>query len=207
MGRTGSDTKARLIETATRMIWASSYNAVSVDDICKEADVKKGSFYHYFPSKAHLALESMQSGIEQFREKYNDMFSVTRPPLERFEMMVSFIIDQQKEVSAEIGHACGCPFITLGTEMAAQAPEIAETITSVCGEKATYYESALRDLVNEGLIPQDTDVTLKAQEIYSFIIGQLILARINNDLVSFEKHMKKGLFDLIGVRPAGKSKE
>lgn len=56
MGRAPTNTKTKLIETATDLIWRDSYGSVSVDDICAQTGVKKGSFYHYFPSKAHLAL-------------------------------------------------------------------------------------------------------------------------------------------------------
>lgn len=200
MARAPTDTKQRLIDTARELIWSESYNAVSVDEICKKADVKKGSFYHYFPSKSHLALETMDSCMEETKLKYDDIFSPTRPALERFALMARHVIDQQKEISEELGHVCGCPFATLGSEMAAEGSEVAEKISGICAKKAAYYESGLRDLIAEGTIAADTDVTVKANEIFSFVIGQLIMARIKNDLSFIENNLERGLFDLIGVR-------
>jgi TetR/AcrR family transcriptional repressor of nem operon len=55
MPRPPTGTRQKLIDTATDLIWTSSYGSVSVDDICHTAGVKKGSFYHYFPSKHDLA--------------------------------------------------------------------------------------------------------------------------------------------------------
>ena len=43
MGRT-SDANERLMSAALDLIWEESYGAVTIDDICKRADVKKGSF-------------------------------------------------------------------------------------------------------------------------------------------------------------------
>lgn len=200
MGRAPTNTKQKLIDTARELIWSESYNAVSVDDICKKSDVKKGSFYHYFPSKAHLALETMDACMEETKLKYDDIFSPTRPPLERFELMARHVIEQQKEISEELGHVCGCPFATLGSELAAQDKEIGEKISSICAKKAAYYENALRDLVAEGAIASDTDVAVKADEIFAFIIGHLIMARIKNDLSFIEKNLEHALLSLIGIK-------
>lgn len=206
MGRKPTNTKEKLLATATELIWANSYNAISVDDICQKADVKKGSFYHYFPSKAHLALASMDSCMAEMLTTYNDIFSPTRPPLERIEKLVAHILDKQREISAELGHVCGCPFATLGSELAAQDPEIGATITEACTKKTMYYESTLRDLIREERIASDTDVSLKANEIFAFIVGQLIMARIKNDLGFLEDNLEQGLLDLIGVKIQKKQK-
>ena len=80
MGRKPTNNREKLIETALELIWLESYNAVSVDDICKKAGVQKGSFYHYFPSKAHLALETMDDCVQQHIAEYEEMFSADTPP-------------------------------------------------------------------------------------------------------------------------------
>ncbi|HSH94300.1 MAG TPA: helix-turn-helix domain-containing protein, partial [Roseimicrobium sp.] len=49
-----SDAKQRLMDAAQNLIWERSYGATSVDDICAKADVRKGSFYHFFRSKSEL---------------------------------------------------------------------------------------------------------------------------------------------------------
>ncbi len=200
MGRPPRDTKQKLIDTATELIWSESYSAVSVDEICKKADVKKGSFYHYFPSKAHLAMETMDACMQETKQRYDDIFSSTRPALDRFRLMTRHVIDQQKEISAELGHVCGCPFASLGAELAAKDKELDAKITDICAKKSAYYESALRDLAAEGLIDENTDIEVKAGEIFAFIIGQLMMARIKNDLSFMESNLERALMDLIGVR-------
>lgn len=198
MGRT-SDTRDKLIETAIELMWRDSYNAVSVDDICKKADVKKGSFYHYFPSKIDLANAAMQSCTCEMKSRYDDMFSPTRPPLERLDLMIDFVIESQKEIAAKYGHVCGCPFITIGSELAAQDDAMAQTISGILDMKTAYYKSALKDLVDLNQIPADTNVDEKAQEIFSFIVGQLTVARIRDDIGYLENHMKQSLRNLLGV--------
>lgn len=199
MSRTPSNTKDRLIETARDLIWRNSYNAVSVDDICAAADVKKGSFYHFFPSKAHLALATIDSCMQEMKADYNEIFSKDRPPVERFRLMARHVFEKQDEISKELGHVCGCPFATLGSELAAEDEEIGGTIARICAEKAAYYEDGLKDLQAEGLIPASIDVKSKADEIFALVVGQLLMARIKNDLSFIEHKLEESLFNLIGI--------
>lgn len=200
MGRSATNTREKLIDTAKDLIWRDSYNAVSVDDICKKADVQKGSFYHYFPSKAHLALETMDACMSETLSIYNDIFSPVRPAKERFERMIDHVIAKQKEAEKELGRVGGCPYATLGSELAAQDEEMGVKITDICQKKKTFYESALRDLKTDGLIDPGVDVVQKANEIFALILGQLIMARIQNDLTNLEQNLQRAVFDLIGLK-------
>ena len=60
MGRT-SNADDRLKDAAIALMWEESYGAVTIDDICRRADVKKGSFYYFFDSKADLAATAFKS--------------------------------------------------------------------------------------------------------------------------------------------------
>ena len=61
MGRV-SDARERLLEAVYELTWQQGYNAVTVDAICERAGVKKGSFYHYFDSKADLTKAAIANG-------------------------------------------------------------------------------------------------------------------------------------------------
>jgi TetR/AcrR family transcriptional repressor of nem operon len=50
------DSKTKLLDAAMHEIRARGYAATTVDDICREAGVTKGSFFHHFKSKDDLAL-------------------------------------------------------------------------------------------------------------------------------------------------------
>jgi TetR/AcrR family transcriptional repressor of nem operon len=51
--------KVRLLNAALHAIRAKGYAATTVDDICREAGVTKGSFFHHFKSKDELALAAI----------------------------------------------------------------------------------------------------------------------------------------------------
>ena len=50
------ETRGKIIEAAIRLFSNRGFNSASVDDICAEAGVSKGAFYHHFESKQALFL-------------------------------------------------------------------------------------------------------------------------------------------------------
>ena len=55
-------------------------------------------------------------------------------------------------------------------------------------------------MVAEGLLPTDTDVKAKAHEIFAYMLGQMTLARIQNDLELLKRDLLPGLMGLLGVQ-------
>ena len=54
-----SHAKEKLLDSALDLMYARSYRDVGVQEICEHAGVKKGSFYHFFPSKRDLTLAAL----------------------------------------------------------------------------------------------------------------------------------------------------
>ncbi len=199
--KSGQDTRARLIETMLKLIWSSSYNAVSVEDICKAAGAQKGSFYHFFPSKAALAYEVFKNEWENCRIELDEVFSPTRPPLERFLKLGEAVIEEQVEKHKEFGYICGCPFATIGSELATQDETMRAQVEAIFAGHMCYVVSALRDMVAEGILPKDTDIQAKAKEIDNYLLGSLLVARIRNSLDPITQAFNTGIYHLLGVTP------
>jgi TetR/AcrR family transcriptional repressor of nem operon len=54
------NSRTRLIEAAHLVVRAKGYSATRIEDICAEAGVTKGSFFHHFKSKDDLALAAIE---------------------------------------------------------------------------------------------------------------------------------------------------
>ncbi len=199
-----TDTKKKLIAAAMDLIWRESYGSVSVDDICRTADVRKGSFYHYFPSKVDLALEVMEESYTQMKPDLDTIFSPESAPLERFDRLADFVYESQLKVADKYQQVCGCPCASLGSEMAGQEIGIRTKFAEIAHRKERYYENAIRDMIAEGQLPETTDVKIKAQEINSFIAGQLTIARIQNSLDNLKRDLKTGLMRILGAEGRGR---
>jgi len=199
MGRSPTNTKAKILQTANELIWKSSYGSVSVDDICTVSGVNKGSFYYYFPSKAELAVEVMEESYQGFESEMVAVFSTNVSPVERFNNLVTFVYEKQKQAYKKYGRVCGCPFASLGSEMAGNEEVIQKKADEIFCRQGDILIATLQEMVDTGQLSPKTDVTAMASQLLTFIMGQVMMARIQNNLTKLKNDVKTGLFRTLNI--------
>jgi len=199
MGRSPTKTKEKLLATANDLIWQSSYGSVSVDDICKAADVKKGSFYYYFPSKSELAVAVMEESYLEFESGMSAIFSADVSPILEFENLINFIYEKQKEALDKYGRVCGCPFTSLGSEMVGNEEIIQKKADEIFSRQGDIFSKPIRQMVELKLLSQDTDISTLSSQLIVFIMGQLVMARIQNDITNLQEDLLIGLFRTLNI--------
>jgi TetR/AcrR family transcriptional repressor of nem operon len=181
MGRT-SDAKENLIESAMELIGTRSYNAVGVQELCEHAGVKKGSFYHFFPSKRDLTLETLDAMWKQFKEQMLDpVFNSDASTIEKFNRMLKNSYEYQISAKDSFGCVTGCGIGNLALELSTQDEEIRNKIEEIFGEWAMYFEDVIREAVKRGDMPADTDPAATGQAILAYIEGVSMLTKTFND--------------------------
>lgn len=179
MGRT--DARDRLLQAAIDLIWASSYGAVSVDAICERADVRKGSFYHFFASKDELVVAALDAHWVTRRPFLDEIFSASRPPLERLARYFDYVVERQTSIKASYGRVLGCFHHSVGSECVQRPAEIASKAQEIIVALRRYLETALRDAQAAGLVPAG-DPAVAAKNLFAYIEGALAQARVHDDL-------------------------
>lgn len=101
-----AETRARIVETASRLFREKGFDGVGLDDIMKEAGLTHGGFYGHFESKEDLAAEAVARALEQSAE-------VQR----QFTSLADFVSGYLCEAHFS-DRATGCALVALGAEMA-----------------------------------------------------------------------------------------
>src|ERR1700733_5598296 len=83
--RRSAETRERLFRAALRLFAEQGFAETTVEDITNAADVGKGTFFNYFPSKEHILiafsdmqLSKLQATVDQMRARPEPMRSFFR---------------------------------------------------------------------------------------------------------------------------------
>ncbi|MGA2428999.1 MAG: TetR/AcrR family transcriptional regulator [Candidatus Acidiferrum sp.] len=83
--RRSAETRERLFRAALKLFADKGFAETTVEDITNAADVGKGTFFNYFPSKEHILiafsdmqLSKLQTTVDQMRERPEPMRSFFR---------------------------------------------------------------------------------------------------------------------------------
>ena len=194
------ETKSKLLQVALRLIWESSYGSVGVEEMCRQAGVKKGSFYYFFPSKSGLTVAAMEAHWQEQCAALDQVFAPETPPLARLESYCRSVCERQQAKKEEYGKVCGCPMVTLGAELSTQDEAIRAKTAEIMGGYVRYFETAVRDAAAQGLVLCD-DPAAAARQLFAFSQGVLLQAKVHNDL-SLLADMQPGMFRLLRLQAA-----
>jgi TetR/AcrR family transcriptional regulator, transcriptional repressor for nem operon len=203
MGRT-SDADQRLMDAALALMWEESYGSVTIDDICTRADVKKGSFYYFFKSKAELAVAALEKlWKEQWKPSLDTHFSPSTDPLVRLKNYLEGIHEKSVELKAKHGKVLGCPVCSVGSEVSTLETAVSAKIRELMSRKQLYYQSAIRDAVAQGLI-EPCDPVEESLAIFALLEGLVTQSRIMNDPEVLLKLPTMAL-SMLRVKPKGEA--
>jgi len=171
---------------------------VNVGNICERAGVNKGSFYHFFESKADLAVEAYQEHWREKRPAMDRIFSSQVPPLERLQNWCRYMYEGQKEKAEKYGHVCGCPYASVGAEIATSDEKIRIKSEELMDCIRKYLEGAIADAVRLGVVTV-TDPAQAAKRVHCVCVGMLVEAKVQNNL-DILKEIEPTIMSILGAK-------
>jgi TetR/AcrR family transcriptional repressor of nem operon len=186
------------MEAVSELIWTASYGSTTIDQICEKADVKKGSFYYFFESKADLALAAIETLWQRHRADLDSVFSSSLPPLERLRQYCAYNLKIQEEIRQKCGCVLGCPLFSVGAEISTSEDLLQKKIQEILEYKRRYLESTLRDAAAAGLI-EAPDAASKSRMLFAYYQGLATQARIQNPLDPLRDALQ-GTYELLGIQ-------
>lgn len=177
----GHDTRQRILESARDLIYASSYAEVGVAAICNSAGVKKGSFYHFFPSKRELTLAVIDEFLVDFKQRiYSKAFDPSLSPMSRFRKLAEVAYHFQKEIAESTGHTLGCPFGNIAVEMSTQDEVLRRKVDTIFDQMEALIRENLSAAVEQGEIGA-IDIDATASAMIAYLEGIMMMAKTRND--------------------------
>jgi len=79
MQQRSEETRTHILEASLKRFANHGYNAASIDQICADAGVSKGAFYHHFPSKQAIFLELLKGWLETIDAGFEAVHQPTVP--------------------------------------------------------------------------------------------------------------------------------
>jgi len=90
-----------LVEKAKELFFRYGIKRVSIEEICRESEVSKMTFYRYFPSKTAIAKHVLESIYGEGRERINSILAMDVPFEERLKKVLVTKMEYTDEYSRE----------------------------------------------------------------------------------------------------------
>lgn len=196
-----TDTRTLLLQTALDLIWNSNYNSVGVNEICKQAGVTKGSFYHHFESKAELFCEATNHHWEHIRQDLDGILSPINNPLEQLENWIQFIYINK--VGEDKDNVPGCALFSAGMQIGCGELRITETLQLMTERSAKYNQALVRSLKNGNYLTETDDANIEqiARLMQQYVQGAISHAQVTRNIDNVKKDLPQGIYRLIGLKP------
>lgn len=200
------ETKRKLVDAGVKLMRARGYSATTVDDICANAGVTKGGFFHYFKSKddvAHAALTYFHEG--KVRDYEAAPFRKLADPLDRVFGRLDYV---EESVGGKGRVTKGCLIGMFAQELAFTNPEIRDICQNFFSRIVGDFAQDLAEAKSVHAPAAKFDPKAAAQFYLALVQGSLMLAKIaggnevlRSNIEQFRSHLKC-LFGLA----AGKSR-
>jgi TetR/AcrR family transcriptional repressor of nem operon len=108
-----------------------------------------------------------------------------------------YVRKTQKQRHQKYHRVCGCPYTSVGGELATQDKKVRLETQDLIGRLVKYLSGAIADAIKSGSASAG-DPETKAMLVHAFVVGLLLRAKIYNDL-KILRHLEAGLSALIGA--------
>lgn len=170
--------KSKLLEAALSLILVKGYHGTTVDEICSEAGVTKGSFFHYFKSKEDIG----KAAIVQFEKLQSNLINGTgldqiRDPMEKLHALLDFFAAMASDPDS--------PRSCVTAVMTQELSESNADFRVLCEEKFYNNTKPLKDILDEVIEQYPARKPVDSQQLSDYFLsvyqGSLIIAKARNN--------------------------
>ncbi len=197
------DSKTKILNAAVKLIRTKGYGATSIDDLCAESGLTKGSFFHHFKSKEALGIAAAQHWTDTTAPFFvGAPYQKLAEPLDRILGYIDFRASILQGTLPEFTCLAG----TLVQEIHTSNP----TIAAACGQSITLHADTLVDDIETVMTTSDKHFSFTAQSLarhtQAVLQGAFILAKATGGpdaALESIKHLRRYIELLFNPSPQG----
>jgi len=152
-----------LLDKGIELLWSKGYNATSVNDIVKLAEIPKGSFYFYFDSKEDFVVKAIE---KYFNQQFGPALEVLQnKDLSPKERLIAFYENRSSMLREELKCKMGC----LGCNLANEVAEHSEAIRTIIASKGSLIKTHIANVIEEAQELGEIQKTMDSRDLAEFI--------------------------------------
>lgn len=202
-------TRERLLSAASDLVYRQGYEATGVAQICAAAEARKGSFYHFFPSKSALVEATLQRSWTEHVERVLDPAFAAGTLHEQLQSWGDRLAEvHRSHQQAPGGRVLGCRFGNLALEVSTNDPVLREAVAGRLEAMALVVAGHLVRASEQGEWGEPGQVVTAgaaahaARGLVAHMEGLALLAKVTNDPTPLQ-WLGADAARLLGLTPSG----
>ncbi|CAN5908234.1 TetR/AcrR family transcriptional regulator [soil metagenome] len=197
------ETKAKLVGATVNLMLRQGFSATTIDQVCAEAGLSKGSFFHHFDSKeaiGHAAVEWWgQMGTTLYAEAWADE---SMDPLDQLHRMFDIMIGFTQRPD----DTCVCMVGMMSQELSQTHPLMREVCSRELGVWTRNVAKILRDAKEKHCPDKDFDPDSVAWFLNSIWQGSMLIGKTRQKAELIVSNIKlarayvDGLFEKVKLK-------
>jgi len=184
------ETRAKILSAAEKLFAHEGYDATGVAEICAEAGVSKGAFYHHFDSKQSVFLTLLEQWLERLDA---EMERIRAGSMDGTQALV----DMAAVTGGVFSDARGrLPIFLEFWTKAIHDPQVWQTVP----EQFARYQRFISDLLRQGMEQSglgEADTDSAARLVLALAIGMLVQGLVNPQETDWGKAIQDGILVLL----------
>ncbi|WP_192891013.1 TetR/AcrR family transcriptional regulator [Vibrio bathopelagicus] len=182
MNEKTNDTRLHVLDVGYQLIVNNGFTGVGLSQLLKEADVPKGSFYHYFKSKEQFGEALIQHYFENYINRVETL--LVHGEGNHYQRIIGYF-SRWAQIENGTCNAHKCLVVKLSAEVSDLSDPMRQALLKGAEKVTSTIQHCIAGGIDDGSI-KVKDSQQAAQNLYSMWLGASLLSKLSQSSHSLE---------------------